>query len=582
MTHELNNKKESTSRRDFLKLGAGVGAAAAGLAAGAIAPTAAVADDFSPFDIDPSVNPLLNARRRAVAAFNLKDFAARQHLGETFALGRQRDNNDEQRYAGERYYASFTKTLPCNRFGEVRPAAFEALQRAMSSGTKTDFDAIPLARIAARTLANPQGAFRYEVAGLDSHATRMPPSHRFRSARLAGEMGEVYWQALTRDVPFSQYYRDTEIAAAVSDLNNFSAPPGPTVDGQVTTGTLFRGETPGDLVGPYISQFLWKPFNFGPVEITQRYKVPKFNNDYMVSVDDWLFVQRGGAPAPTDLDAENEPPYIYNNRSLAEYVHRDVLYQAYLHAALILFGYGDAAIDPGNPYAAGEIFNQGAFTSLGGPFAIDLISTAGNLALSGAWFQKWRVHRLLRPEAYAGRVHFQMTGQRSYELNDDILNSDAVYRANILNSSNGNDTYLLPMAYTEGSPTHPSYPAGHATVAGSCVTMLKAFFNEGFVIPDPVVSDHTGTSLLPYTGTQNLTVGGELNKLANNVAIGRDAAGVHYRQDGVEGLFVGEQQAIALLQDKSRTLKESNFDGFTLTKFDGSRINIKEGQVSLA
>ena len=66
------------------------------------------------------------------------------------------------------------------------------------------------------------------------------------------------------------------------------------------------------------------------------------------------------------------------------------------------------------------------------------------------------------------------------------------------------------------------------------------------------------------------------------MAIGRDAAGVHYRQDGVEGLIVGEQQAITLLQDKSRTLNESDFGGFTLTKFDGTRINIKDGVVTLA
>lgn len=37
-------------------------------------------------------------------------------------------------------------------------------------------------------------------------------------------------------------------------------------------------------------------------------------------------------------------------------------------------------------------------------------------------------------------------------------------------------TYLLPIAYPEGSPTHPAYPAGHACVAGAGATMLKAFF----------------------------------------------------------------------------------------------------------
>lgn len=39
-------------------------------------------------------------------------------------------------------------------------------------------------------------------------------------------------------------------------------------------------------------------------------------------------------------------------------------------------------------------------------------------------------------------------------------------------------TYFLPMAFPEGSPTHPSYGSGHATVAGACTTILKAFFDE--------------------------------------------------------------------------------------------------------
>ena len=554
-------------------MGAGVGAAVASGAVAAIAPNSAAADDFDPGDLDPSVGPGGGPRRRKNEAYRIRERAARQHLNETNALWTQFDNNDELRYSGDRYYASFTKTLPCNQFGEVVPSAFRALQTAMRTGRRADFDAIPLAAVADRTLANPQGAFRYEVAGLDSHATRMPPSHRFRSAKLAGEEGEVYWQALTRDVPFSRYDIDSDIAAAVADLNNFSRTPGPKIGGALTSGTIFRGETAGDLNGPYISQFLWQDFSFGPVDVEQRYEPGLAGVDFMTDQTNWLNVQRGGTP----LETLNFGPkrYINNNRSLSEYVHRDVLYQAYFHAALIILGYGGAAIDQGNPYANGSIDNQGAFTSLGGPFVLDLVSTAGNLALSGAWFQKWRVHRLLRPEAYGGRVHFHINGQRSYELHDDILNSMAVNEAFLRNG-----TYFLPLAYTEGSPTHPSYPAGHATVAGSCVTVLKAFFNEDFVVPSPVVSDDTGSTLLGYVGP-DLTVGGELNKLANNVAIGRDAAGVHYRQDGVEGLFVGEQQAIALLQDKSRTLNESNFDGFTLTKFDGTTINIRNGNITV-
>lgn len=74
------------------------------------------------------------------------------------------------------------------------------------------------------------------------------------------------------------------------------------------------------------------------------------------------------------------------------------------------------------------------------------------------------------------------------------------------------------------------------------------------------------------------TLGDECNKLASNIALGRDAAGVHYRSDGVDGLEAGEQQAIGLLQDNSRALNE-DFGGFRLTKFDGTRILIRDGVV---
>lgn len=66
-------------------------------------------------------------------------------------------------------------------------------------------------------------------------------------------------------------------------------------------------------------------------------------------------------------------------------------------------------------------------------------------------------------------------------------------------------------------------------------------------------------------------MGGELNKLASNVGLGRNAAGVHYRSDGIEGLKLGEAIAIGILQDY-REIYNENFGGFTFTKFDGTRI----------
>ena len=116
-------------------------------------------------------------------------------------------------------------------------------------------------------------------------------------------------------------------------------------------------------------------------------------------------------------------------------------------------------------------------------------------------------------------------------------------------------------------PTHPAYPAGHAVFAGAGATILKAFFNEAFVIPSPVVASPDGSALVPYSGT--LTVGNELNKLASNIAVGRDASGVHWRTDGLEGMHLGEAAAIALLQDVRHNYNEP-FGGFAFTKFDGT------------
>jgi hypothetical protein len=137
-------------------------------------------------------------------------------------------------------------------------------------------------------------------------------------------------------------------------------------------------------------------------------------------------------------------------------------------------------------------------------------------------------------------------------------------------------TALLPQAFPEGAPTHPSYGSGHATVAGACATILKAWFDESFVLPGPVLvpADANGTSLVPLPGPQvQLTVGGELNKLAANIANGRNAAGVHWRSDFTEAVRLGEEIAIRLLQEQRPTYNEDHH--FTLTRFDDrTRITI--------
>jgi hypothetical protein len=69
--------------------------------------------------------------------------------------------------------------------------------------------------------------------------------------------------------------------------------------------------------------------------------------------------------------------------------------------------------------------------------------------------------------------------------------------------------------------------------------------------------------------------------LASNIAFGRDAAGVHYRSDSINGLYVGEEQALGLLCDYRRTYNE-RFDGFLLSTFRGQEIRILNGELKPA
>ena len=103
---------------------------------------------------------------------------------------------------------------------------------------------------------------------------------------------------------------------------------------------------------------------------------------------------------------------------------------------------------------------------------------------------------------------------------------------------------------------------------------VKAFFDEDFPFSDPVVASADGTALEAYAGSDasSLTIGGELNKLASNMAIGRNFAGIHFRSDYWDALILGEEVAIRLLRNMGETFWEAH--SFTFTKFDGTKIEI--------
>jgi hypothetical protein len=241
-----------------------------------------------------------------------------------------------------------------------------------------------------------------------------------------------------------------------------------------------------------------------------------------------------------------------------------------MNAALIMLALGKDALSPTNPYRGSR--TQFGDITLGSKNVLSLVAQAALLGQKGAYFHKWQVHRRLRPECFAGRIETHAAGRRQYDIHADILECEAVAR---VRSQHG--TRLLPVAFPEGCPTHPSYPAAHACNAGACATILKAFFDADYVLPHPVEASADGSALDPWRGA-GLTLGNEVDKLASNIALGRDAAGVHYRSDSVRGLFVGEQQALGLLRDYSRTYNE-RFDGFIVRKFNGDRVRITSGEI---
>ena len=128
-------------------------------------------------------------------------------------------------------------------------------------------------------------------------------------------------------------------------------------------------------------------------------------------------------------------------------------------------------------------------------------------------------------------------------LNSNVLNSQAVAQ-----SFSKYGTYLLSQAFPEGSPYHPSYPTGHGTVGGACITLLKFFFDGSHVWPNPMAPSSDGLSLVPYAGSDagQITVNGELNKLAHNVSYGHGIhAGIHWRSDTEASMLSGEAMRLA-------------------------------------
>ena len=540
------------SRREFLA-GTGLKMASTMTLASASAPLRSSTAAGQP---QPDVGQI-----RAEESYSLRAQAAGDERG--IPIPRQIINRDEETYPS--FIGNFSKGLPHKSIGEVDPTAYRLLLSAVRQGTAGAFEQVPLG--GNTQLVNPLAGAAFDLEGTDSHQLAIPPFPALASQALANEAVELYWMAPCRDVHFAKFATDAKTLGAVSELSKFPAFAG------VTPQTLFRGFTVDDVIGPYISQFLLKQFNYGPYEITGQIRGCVPGVDYLTTEAAWRACRNGQGPFPADrLDPQSR--YIRNGRDLATYVHLDTSrggFIAFHNAGIFLFA-NSAPLNPGNPYR--NYKRQSAFGTFGVPHILGLLGEAAQRALKAVWYAKWFVHRALRPEDFGGLVHMTKTNKAAYPLNGDILNSAApaiVYR--------NNGTYFLPQAYPEGCPQHPSYAQGHAAIAGACATILRAAFDgdapfSALMNGDIVMASEDGLSLVPYAGSDasQITVNGEINKLASNLGLGRDFAGIHWQSDCTAGLILGEAVALSILRDQGNLYAGEDFTGFTITKFDGTTL----------
>ena len=531
-------------------------------------------------------------------------------------------NDDEDNFGeGVNFFASYSKGLPrdnwngsedidhSKHYGEVDSDEFIELRDGIESPTSEDFDNVS-ENDDGRLLSNPEAATSYAAYGFDPNDVWGPKPPAFDDPVTGAEMIELYWMAILRDVRFSAYSDNDDAQEAAEELaHEFSKasgehnpgsddtdrlPPlydGPTDDtGDPDPEKLFRDDLPGVDRGPYISQFLLRDFTRGIRERDNRQRSYVEGEDFITEYETWLRVQAGEEPDETpSRRGDEDGRHIITGRDLATFVRRNNSPQQFLNAAFFLQGLDDGPPlddgladdpeeedDPAGRPVKGSVADT--FVDYGRSEYQAVIAGIHNTHLRAAWYHKWRLHRRLRPEEYGGRVFH---ADRDTQIDDEPADERYPIPPNLRDSTaldehkDRFDTALLSQAYGVGSPTHPSYPAGHGVSAGALATILKAFFDEEWKFTDPkkaVENDDGSTELQSIDPDEPLTIESEANKLAANTHLGRNFAGIHYRSDGVAGMRIGERVAIGYLSDVLANKNPELYDGsrgeFEFTPFD--------------
>ena len=537
---------------------------------------------------------------------------------------------------GEIYYPFiFSKSLDHNKFGLASSQDVQKLLDFINNKSIDNLKNIELSENSNRLLEGISNFDHFSFLGRDSSTIETIWPDDILSKNSLFELFEVYLRSYTRDIPFIDYFQSKgRIETSLNLLNNILkeeeslpvkdiiSPLNLDSNNKLTLQSIFRSPGIDEHLGPLVSQFLLKSYMNGTgIDIEQRYKICETNDIASITQKGWTKIQNGEITG-SDKSFSNKNYYIFNGRALGSLVRSDITFEWFNIAALILLQ-NKAELSIKN-------FENVSSTWLtcGPPDIFSTISHVAIGALRIAWFTKWKRGMRIRPEVLAQRINLAFFLQNNSEVSSRLTNFDPIFNmsqsfkdvlnlvkrfnnvtGNLYNSDKNEEDkiktedYLLQLLYPEGSPIHPSWPAGHATISGACVTILKAMFktheyseetgytpikwntlkNSNGENLKTLIASSDGNSLEDYNETDkdDITIVGELNKLASNISLGRDWAAVHYRCDSVCGIIAGETFAISYLQSKLLEYSERYplIENFFLQKFDGTFVKIYSDRI---
>ncbi|CAM9663934.1 unnamed protein product [Ascophyllum nodosum] len=284
--------------------------------------------------------------------------------------------------------AKFHKSPPHDDLGQVSADDFPALEDCILNGGFAICETVPAGYPAGR-LVNPTAAFAIDISGPAFSATTIPPVPTLDSPELAAQLAEVYWMALTRDVPSMQYGIDdiTTTAAGTSGMEGFPNLVDVSIgfDGTVDPfSQLFRANFVDVATGPFVSQLLVNSFTIDSITVQPKTTTFARGVNYMVDFDEWLNIQ--AAPVQSFHYALKRR-FWGSKRHLKHFDFHMNHACGHWRGVVILLELGAfSRVGANGPFAGSD--RQAGFFNFGTSHYFRLMGAA-ELAQRASWYQKW-------------------------------------------------------------------------------------------------------------------------------------------------------------------------------------------------